>query len=124
MLRMLVFILYLCLLLRGYTGAGRSVGPPTCVGGGRPFLFSTENSHFVPTLHKRHHIASSTNQFPRSTCGIRRCLFVNWPYGLMFDAICPNNISVPSKLEALLHAVWVCHTGSSRMKSNAGAFPP
>ena len=55
MLRMLGFSLYL--LLHGYTGAGRSVGPPTCVGGReggggggggvRPFLFSTENSHIV-----------------------------------------------------------------------------
>ena len=52
MLRMLGFSL--CLLLQGYTGAGRSVGPPTCVrgregggGGVRPFLFSTENSHIV-----------------------------------------------------------------------------
>ena len=32
-LRMLVFIWCLCLLLRGYTGAGGIVGPPTCVGG-------------------------------------------------------------------------------------------
>ena len=53
MLRMLGFMWCLCLLLRGYTGAGGSVGPPTCVGGReagvgvRPFLFSTENSHIV-----------------------------------------------------------------------------
>ena len=53
MLRMLVFIWCLCLLLRRYTGAGGSVGPPTCVGGReggggvRPFLFSTENSRIV-----------------------------------------------------------------------------
>ena len=33
MLRMLLFIWCLCLLLRGYMGAGGSVGPPTCVGG-------------------------------------------------------------------------------------------
>ena len=52
-LRMLVFIWCLCLLLRGYTGAGGSVGPPTCVGGReggggvRPFLFSSENSQSV-----------------------------------------------------------------------------
>ena len=48
-LRMLGFIRCLCLLLRGYPGAGGSVGPPTCVGGGgvRPFLFSTEDSKIV-----------------------------------------------------------------------------
>ena len=53
MLRMVVFILCLCLLVLGYTGAGGSLGPPTCVGGRegggrcRPFLFSTENSQMV-----------------------------------------------------------------------------
>ena len=50
----MVFIWCLCLLLRVYTGAEGSVGPPTCVGGGergrggvQPFLFLTKNSQIV-----------------------------------------------------------------------------